>query len=70
MSTMKMAYALHHYPDYDGDRHPWHWYCGETVDDLARASAHASEVDALEQLGNRLLKMAQQRRELALRQGR
>lgn len=69
MSTIKMAYALQHNPDYSGDRHPWHWYSGKTVDDLTRTSAHASEADALDLLGNRLISMAQQKRELAARLG-
>ena len=67
MSMIKMAYALHHLPDYHGDRHPWHWYYGATVDDLTRSSAHTSEADALEYMGKRLLRMAQQQRELAVR---
>lgn len=69
MSMIKMAYALHRFPDYDGDRHPWHWYSGETVDDLMRATAHATEIEALEYLGHRLLTIARQRREHSLRQG-
>jgi hypothetical protein len=69
MSSIKMAYALHYYPDYSGDRHPWHWYSGETIDDLGRTSAHATEDEALEHLGTRLLEMAQQRRQLAIHQG-
>jgi hypothetical protein len=67
MSTIKLAYALHYFPDYDGDKHPWHWYCGETIDELTRTSAHASEDEALEFLSNRLLTMVQKRRELAKR---
>ncbi len=67
MSTIKAAYALHYSPDYSGDRHPWHWYSGTTVDDLARTSAHASESEALEFLGENLLKMARQKRERAER---
>jgi hypothetical protein len=69
MSMIKMAYALHYFPDYDGDRHPWHWYSGETVDDLTRATAHATEVEAFEYLGHRLLTMARQRRELTIQRG-
>jgi hypothetical protein len=67
MSTIKMAYALHNFPDYHGDKHPWHWYYGPTIDELERTSAHASEADALEHLGTHLLHLAQQRRELAAR---
>ena len=67
MSVIKMAYALHHSPDYSGDRHPWHWYTGATFDDLARTSAHASECEALEYMGEHLLEVARQRRERAAR---
>lgn len=70
MSTIKVAYALHYFPDYDGDKHPWHWYFGETIDELTRASAHTSEDEALEYLANRLLTKVQQRREVANRRSK
>jgi hypothetical protein len=67
MSTIKMAFTLQHSSDYEGDRRPWHWFYGESFDELRRSSAHATEVDALEQMGQHLIGLARRQRELVAR---